>query len=178
MCNCKEKLARKRSVLPVLLGFVGVLVLCWLRRRARRQLREERLAARFQDAGVPPAENATDIIAPAEEEGIEIENIPEVEAGSGAAVETPAADASVADRLEMIEGIGPKINAVLLAAGIRTFAQLATSEVAALEEILRAAGMRRLINPQSWPEQADLAARGKWEELKALQKQLKGGRKS
>lgn len=81
------------------------------------------------------------------------------------------------DDLTRIEGIGPKISALLQAAGIRTFAQLAHTDVSRLQEILDAAGPRfRLADPGTWPEQARLAAEGAWEALQALQDQLKGGR--
>jgi len=31
-------------------------------------------------------------------------------------------------------------------------------------------------DPTTWPQQADLAANGKWDELKVLQDELNGGR--
>jgi large subunit ribosomal protein L20 len=83
----------------------------------------------------------------------------------------------VADNLEKIEGIGPKINDVLHAAGIRTFADLAQTDVEQLQEILTEAGLR-VNDPSTWPEQAALAAAGKWEEFQALQDQLDGGRRT
>jgi ribosomal protein L30 len=89
----------------------------------------------------------------------------------------PAATAEVAaDDLEVIEGIGPKISSVLKAAGISTFAQLAAASVAQLTEILQAADLRLAV-PETWPEQAALAAAGNWDELKQLQDRLKGGRR-
>lgn len=80
------------------------------------------------------------------------------------------------DELEAIEGIGPKIAGVLRDAGITTFAQLAATEVGALSEILQGASIR-LADPATWPEQARLAADEKWDEFKALQDSLKGGRR-
>jgi predicted flap endonuclease-1-like 5' DNA nuclease len=84
--------------------------------------------------------------------------------------------AAVPDDLEVIEGIGPKIAGLLKAAGISTFAQLAGADLGRLDEILQSAGLRRLANPSTWPEQAKLAAAGDWEALEILQGQLKGGR--
>jgi ribosomal protein L30 len=81
------------------------------------------------------------------------------------------------DDLTILEGIGPKIASVLQAAGITTFAQLAATDVARLEEILQSADLR-LADPGTWPEQAALAAAGKQEELQQLMGQLKGGRRS
>lgn len=89
-----------------------------------------------------------------------------------AVVETPP----VPDDLKLIEGIGPKISSLLNAAGIFTFAQLADTPVAAIQEILDQAGLR-LGDPATWPDQARLAAKGDLEGLQALQDSLKGGRK-
>ncbi len=80
------------------------------------------------------------------------------------------------DDLTLIEGIGPKINAVLREAGVDTFLKLAEMAPEDLGEILNAAGIR-LFDPTTWAEQASLAAAGQWDELKAFQHQLKGGRK-
>jgi predicted flap endonuclease-1-like 5' DNA nuclease len=79
------------------------------------------------------------------------------------------------DDLEIIEGIGPKVAAVLRQAGVTTFAQLAEMEPSQILEILHAANLR-LADPQSWPEQARLAASGDRAGLQALQERLKGGR--
>jgi ribosomal protein L30 len=83
-----------------------------------------------------------------------------------------------ADNLELIEGIGPKIAAVLTEAGIATFADLAAADVSRLSEILQQEGNLRLADPSTWPEQAALAAAGKWDEFQALTEQLKGGRRA
>jgi ribosomal protein L30 len=89
-------------------------------------------------------------------------------------VEAPAQ----ADDLELIEGIGPKIAAVLEAAGIVTFADLAAADTSRLVEILQQEPNLRSADPGTWPEQAALAATGKWDELKLLTEQLKGGRRA
>lgn len=81
------------------------------------------------------------------------------------------------DDLQKIEGIGPKISSVLNAAGIVTFAQLAETSVAQLNQIVREDAGITIAFPDTWPEQAALAAAGKWAELAALQDELKGGRK-
>ena len=80
------------------------------------------------------------------------------------------------DDLRRIEGIGPKISGLLQAAGITTFAQLAGSDVDRLNQIVREAGIT-IADPTTWPEQASLAAAGKWDELEVLQDELKGGRR-
>ncbi len=84
--------------------------------------------------------------------------------------------ASSADDLRKIEGIGPKIASTLQAAGIYSFADLAISTPEAVSQILDDAGIR-IGFPATWPEQAGLAASGKWDELEALQAKLKGGRR-
>ena len=80
------------------------------------------------------------------------------------------------DDLAIVEGIGPKIASLLQAAGITTFAQLAGADLDHLRKILRDAGLY-MTDPGTWAEQAKLAAEGKWDELKALQDVLKGGRR-
>lgn len=83
------------------------------------------------------------------------------------------------DDLTAIEGIGPKIDGILKAAGIQTFAQLAQADVAHLDAILEGAGSRyKLAVPDTWPQQAALAARGEWDALEALQDSLSGGRRA
>jgi large subunit ribosomal protein L21 len=84
-----------------------------------------------------------------------------------------------ADDLEIIEGIGPKINGLLKAAGIVSFAQLAETSTDRLQEILKAAGSRYAThNPGTWPEQAKLAAEGKWDEFKTLTDELVAGKRA
>lgn len=85
------------------------------------------------------------------------------------------AEAKQMDDLEVIEGIGPKIAAVLREAGITTFRQLAQEEPGNIKNILEKADLH-LADPASWPEQARLAAEGNQAGLKTLQEQLKGGR--
>ncbi len=79
------------------------------------------------------------------------------------------------DDLTRIEGIGPKISVLMLSAGIRTFGQLAATDVKQLEEILNKAEIW-MADPATWPEQARLAAAGKWQALNEWQEKLKGGR--
>lgn len=79
------------------------------------------------------------------------------------------------DDLTIIEGIGPKINAILQAAGVNTFAQLAALEPPQIMAILTAGGIR-LADATTWPEQAGMAARGEMERLHHYQETLKGGR--
>ena len=79
-----------------------------------------------------------------------------------------------ADDLKKIEGIGPKIAETLVVAGIATFADLAKAKPAAIAEMI--AGVRGNHVTDTWPQQAKLAADGKWDELKVLQDKLDGGK--
>jgi predicted flap endonuclease-1-like 5' DNA nuclease len=92
-------------------------------------------------------------------------------------VAAPAAVVSATDNLKLVEGIGPKIEELLNAGGISTFARLAVTPPERLSEILKVAGPRfQMHSPGTWPEQAALARDGKWEELKAMQSSLRAGR--
>jgi predicted flap endonuclease-1-like 5' DNA nuclease len=83
------------------------------------------------------------------------------------------------DDLEIIEGIGAKIEQILYEAGIKTYLQLAQTPVEILRGILNKAGNRfRMHNPSTWPQQAALAAEGKWAELNKLKEELMGGKVS
>jgi large subunit ribosomal protein L27 len=87
-----------------------------------------------------------------------------------AAAPAPAAPKGEKDKLRKIEGIGPKIEGLLHDAGILTFAQLASTEVEKIKEILAAAGKRyQMHDPTSWPLQSGMAAEGKWDELEKWQ---------
>ncbi|MEM6997363.1 MAG: hypothetical protein AAF413_00465 [Patescibacteria group bacterium] len=84
-----------------------------------------------------------------------------------------AATMSIKEDLTIIEGIGPKIQEILHAAGVRSYSDLAGSGTTKLKNILEDAGSRyRMHDPASWPRQAKLAASGKMEELEKLKKQL------
>jgi predicted flap endonuclease-1-like 5' DNA nuclease len=93
----------------------------------------------------------------------------------------PAKKAAAKDKgddLRKVEGIGPKISELLGSNDINSFADLAGADVEKLKEILAEAGARyKMHDPTTWPEQAALAAKGDWDELKALQDKLDGGRK-
>jgi len=80
------------------------------------------------------------------------------------------------DDLKVIEGIGPKVEALLTKRGITTWKRLSVSGIGELKRILAAGGDHfKLHDPTTWPEQAELAAANKWEELEKLQKELNGG---
>lgn len=81
------------------------------------------------------------------------------------------------DDLRKVEGIGPKIAKILGEEGILSFKDLSTTPVAKLKEVLQKAGPRfKMHSPLTWPQQAQLAAEARWDELKKLQDELNGGK--
>jgi large subunit ribosomal protein L20 len=98
-------------------------------------------------------------------------------AANKAPAKAAAKKAVKGDDLKKIEGIGPKIAELLVAAGIDSFAKLAETDADTIKPILEDAGSNFASHdPTTWPQQARLAAEGKFDELKALQDELQGGR--
>ncbi len=93
---------------------------------------------------------------------LDIQQEPVVEAQAmefETAVESEASVVETPDDLTKIKGVGPKTAALLEAAGITTYTQLAAADETQLRQILDDAGSRyRIINPQEWPEQAQQLA--------------------
>jgi large subunit ribosomal protein L21 len=97
-------------------------------------------------------------------------------AGNTVASEAAPVIKTKADELTKVEGIGPKIALVLNSNGITTFAQLAKADPAAMQEMLKKSGGRfNMAKPETWQQQAELAAAGNWDALKKLQDELHGG---
>ncbi|MBC8496321.1 MAG: DUF4332 domain-containing protein [Chloroflexi bacterium] len=65
----------------------------------------------------------------------------------------PKLPPSEPDDLAQIDGIGPKYAAVLMDAGVKSFAQLAQMKPEEVQEIIRAA-TGRAPDPANWIEQA------------------------
>ena len=81
------------------------------------------------------------------------------------------------DDLVKIEGVGPKIARLLNAAGIHSYSDLAKAKVKDLEKVLEEGGSSfNMAEPESWPKQAGLAAKGDWDALQRLQDELIGGK--
>ena len=130
----------------------------------------------FEDLKKQLADQQQEEVAQPKAEKKEAEKAPVKEE---AKAEVKKANDDAADDLKKIEGIGPKISEILNTAGIKTFEDLANAPVEKLNEILSEAGSRyRMHDPTTWPEQAALAASGKWDELAVLQDELKGGKKA
>lgn len=81
------------------------------------------------------------------------------------------------DDLTKIEGIGPKMQSALQAAGIDTYEKLAKASDDQLKAAVESAGMRLAPSLSTWADQAAYAARGDWDGLDALQEKLVGGRR-
>jgi predicted flap endonuclease-1-like 5' DNA nuclease len=95
---------------------------------------------------------------------------------AGGVRKPPAPKPIPKDDLTIIEGIGEKIAELLNANGIYTFAQLAAATEEQLRAILREAGPAfRMADPQTWPQQAQLAADRDWVKLQAINQRLTGG---
>ena len=83
------------------------------------------------------------------------------------------------DNLQIIEGIGPKIEGLLKEAGMDSWSKLAEKTPEEIKAVLEAAGPKyRMHNPTSWPKQAKLAANDKWKELVVFQQFLDAGREN
>ena len=139
----------------VLIFILALILVWWLLTRSSKQSSEE--------AG----ELSAQIIDEQEHQVEELEEISEKEVEEAPPPSEP-------DDLTRIEGIGPKINQLLQDAGITTYAQLAQADVATIDSKLDESGIT-FANPGTWPEQAQLASEGKWDELAILQDELKGG---
>ncbi|MCB0518975.1 MAG: hypothetical protein H6577_22615 [Lewinellaceae bacterium] len=98
-------------------------------------------------------------------------------AGAGIAMGRAAGPPPNPDDLKKVEGIGPKIEKLCNNKGIWTWRQLSQTSVEFLQKMLDEAGPNyRISKPDTWPKQAELAADGKWDELKEYQDFLLGGR--
>jgi predicted flap endonuclease-1-like 5' DNA nuclease len=81
------------------------------------------------------------------------------------------------DDHQIIEGVGPKLNALLKKNKITTWSQLSNTPIRDIKAILAKAGTKfSLADPTSWPAQARLASMGEWTQLKKLQNNLIAGK--
>jgi predicted flap endonuclease-1-like 5' DNA nuclease len=76
------------------------------------------------------------------------------------------------DDLAKIWGIGPKISNILYSIGITSYDQLSKMDPADIRSLLLQEKIR-LNNAESWPKQAELAAKNKWDLLIEYQKEIK-----
>ena len=115
-----------------------------------------------------------------------IETVPAVKKDSGITGTTVAFTAEKVgniysklktDNLQIIEGIGPKMEAVLKKHGVANWTDLSQKNFEELRGLLDKENPTRyrIINPTTWSEQAGLAVGGKFTELVSLQKDLDTG---
>ncbi len=79
------------------------------------------------------------------------------------------------ENLQIIEGIGPKMESILHENGYKTWKDVAGKSGAEIKSMLNQYGDKyRIIDPSNWPMQARMASEGKWDELIAKQKVLGG----
>lgn len=127
--------------------------------------------------------------APAEVKEVEkiVEKIVEVPADTSALdaeitslkaqLAAAAAPAAEPDNLTQIEGIGPKTNELFHNNGITTFQQISEMNEDSLRAVLEKGGNRfGILDPYTWPRQAQLILSGNKEELDAYQDYLIAGR--
>ena len=131
--------------------------------------RDRRIADLEADVAEPTAEPEPTPQPDARTEGLIGAPVePEVERAE-AILGTPVA----IDDLKLIVGIGPTVEELCLGIGIRTWADLAATEVSLLQTMLNDAGARSKTNdPTMWPRQAELLAARDWESFAALRDEL------
>lgn len=106
-----------------------------------------------------------------------VEEAPAKAKTKSASITLPSGKKVKQDDLKLVEGIGPKIEELLNAAGIKTWSDLADAATETVQAVLDEAGPRyKMHDPATWSKQAALAAAGQWEELETYQDQLQGGR--
>lgn len=72
--------------------------------------------------------------------------------------------------LQIIEGIGPKLESVLKENGIKKWSDLSSRSYGELRAILDKYGGRyAIVDPTTWPKQATLAKKEKWQKLMDFQ---------
>ncbi len=75
------------------------------------------------------------------------------------------------DNFELIEGIGPKMNSLLLKEGIKSWSDLASFSPGELRGILDKHGDKyKIIDVKTWSKQASFASKGHWTKLIDFQK--------
>jgi len=75
------------------------------------------------------------------------------------------------DNFQLIEGVGPKMNSLLLKEGIKSWTDLASHSPGEIKELLNKHGDKyKIIDAKTWSKQASYASKGQWDKLVAYQK--------
>lgn len=131
-------------------------------------------APKAEPVQAKPAVKAAPVVEEVVAPAVEVAAAP---AAKAASITLPSGKKIKQDDLKVIEGIGPKIEELLHAAGIKTWADLASAATETVQAVLDEAGPRyRMHDPATWAKQAALAATAEWEALEAYQDHLQGGR--
>ncbi len=102
---------------------------------------------------------------------------PETQASASIGIKADKFAVLKEDNLQVIEGIGPKLNKFLNSKGINRWSDIASKNPKEIKDLLASEGNKyRIIDPETWVKQAKLANEGKWNELIALQKVLDTGK--
>lgn len=106
-----------------------------------------------------------------------VQTVPPANLGVKATATSPYAKLKN-DNLQIIEGIGPKMEEVLKKHSVGNWPSLASQTAEGLRNLLDKENPTRykIIDPTTWPDQAQLAVDGKWQDLIALQKNLDTGK--
>ncbi|MBC3845949.1 hypothetical protein H8K90_06135 [Winogradskyella echinorum] len=79
--------------------------------------------------------------------------------------------------LTIVEGIGPKIQELFHNHDVKTWKALSECSIDKCQSVLKSGGDRfKIHNPGTWPDQAKMAAEGRWEDLLKWQDELDGGK--
>lgn len=154
----------------------------WVNDQSAQYIHDERFQVANCVIEVPAGEEAVVAVSATKAKAAKTKAAPAVkETKTAPAVKEVKAAKKVlketADDLTKIEGIGKKIAELLSAEQIVSFQDLGKSTPKKIRTILDAAGSKfQMHDPATWPKQAKLAAAGKWDELKKLQSELKGGK--
>ena len=82
----------------------------------------------------------------------------------------------IKDDLTLIEGIDSKASKLLSVAGVKSYAALAEKSQDDIKSILSRGGSNYInYNPDTWKEQAQLAASGNWSKLNEMKDKIKFG---
>ena len=79
--------------------------------------------------------------------------------------------------LQIIEGVGPKMESLLHGWNYNTWSELADADASVIKGKLEDTDPKyRIIDPSTWPNQAKMATDAKWDELIQYQKSLTAGK--
>ncbi|MEM9868054.1 MAG: 30S ribosomal protein S2 [Bacteroidota bacterium] len=156
------------------------------RKSEKQEEKPTETEATVETATAEPTNNVEEVKTPEVEASTDVPVEETVEEPTEAPVETkveveekkavPTKSSAEVEDLTKIEGIGPKAAEALNNKGVVTYKDLAEAAPDTIKEILTEASSRMAhLDPTTWPKQAQMAADGKWDELKEWQENAKGG---